>query len=284
MNMQNGISGWLVRHAAASMAPSLAQRLEEEWLADLQTRRHHASRLLFALGCCWAAQTIAREFPAGAIAANAAGATATAVAFSPHGPHRWSQRPGAMFVIVAFHLVVIYAFAMVFNTPPRKIEPPAIKGGILTTPEPTRPPLPRPKVQLAETQFVAPLVHDHFSFPQESTSITFTEPPNATGSGPRTDIIRVPGGPGAGFPTAEDHYPAAAKRLGEQGSTSVRVCVDASGRLTELPTVAQSAGSPRLDAGALQLAQAGSGHYRSAKENGRAVTSCFAFRVTFRLQ
>ena len=40
-------------------------------------------------------------------------------------------------------------------------------------------------------------------------------------------------------------------------------------------------GSARLDAGALQLAKAGSGHYRPTLEDGKAVNSCYSFRVRF---
>jgi hypothetical protein len=55
------------------------------------------------------------------------------------------------------------------------------------------------------------------------------------------------------------------------------------GRLTGEPSVAQSSGSVRLDDGALKLARAGSGHYRATTEDGRAVDSCYPFRITFAL-
>jgi hypothetical protein len=49
------------------------------------------------------------------------------------------------------------------------------------------------------------------------------------------------------------------------------------------PTVAQSSGIPRLDAAALKLAKAGGGHYRPSTENGQPVSSCYAYRIRFRL-
>jgi TonB family protein len=61
----------------------------------------------------------------------------------------------------------------------------------------------------------------------------------------------------------------------------VQVCVDANGRLTSQPAITQSSGSARLDEGALTLARAGSGHYRATTEDGRAVSSCFPFRIRF---
>jgi len=64
----------------------------------------------------------------------------------------------------------------------------------------------------------------------------------------------------------------------------VRVCVDDRGRLAAQPTIARSSGSARLDDGALKLARAGSGHYRSSTEDGRPVPSCYPFRITFALR
>ena len=91
------------------------------------------------------------------------------------------------------------------------------------------------------------------------------------------------GGPGKGFPNTEDYYPPAARRLNETGTATIRVCVNSMGRLTGEPSVAQSSGSVRLDNGALKLARAGSGHYGATTEDGRAVDSCYPFRITFAL-
>src|SRR5262249_35449870 len=146
-------------------------------------------------------------------------------------------------------------------------------------------PPPPLKVHLKETSVDVLPLDNHFVFSTETQPISLSPgTPNMGDERQDVEKIRVPGGPGTGFPTAAEHYPGPAKWLGEQGSAPVRVCVDPSGKLREAPTVAQSTGSPRLDAGAIELAWAGSGHYRPAKENGRAVASCFAFKVTFRLQ
>jgi hypothetical protein len=40
-----GVSHWLIHHAACHAPPSFAQRLEEEWLADLAERPSAMSRL-----------------------------------------------------------------------------------------------------------------------------------------------------------------------------------------------------------------------------------------------
>jgi hypothetical protein len=40
----------------------------------------------------------------------------------------------------------------------------------------------------------------------------------------------------------------------------------------------------RLDEGALKLAKAGSGHYRTTTENGRPVSFCYPLNVRFQLR
>jgi hypothetical protein len=49
-----GVTRWLIQHAARRAPESLSARLEEEWLADWESRFSALSRLLLALGCCWA--------------------------------------------------------------------------------------------------------------------------------------------------------------------------------------------------------------------------------------
>jgi TonB family protein len=99
-----------------------------------------------------------------------------------------------------------------------------------------------------------------------------------------TPVKRVPGGPGSGFPSTADFYPPLSRSVGETGVTAVQVCVDAHGRLTADPKIWESSGSARLDAGALALAMAGSGHYRSTTEDGQPVTACYRYRIRFALR
>jgi hypothetical protein len=96
--------------------------------------------------------------------------------------------------------------------------------------------------------------------------------------------VRVAGGPGSGFPDADDYYPSLSKTLNEQGIATVNVCVDGHGRLTAEPAIVAGTHSKRLDAGALELARAGSGHYRPTLEDGLPVAACYSFRVRFQLR
>jgi TonB family protein len=97
------------------------------------------------------------------------------------------------------------------------------------------------------------------------------------------DGERKPPRPGAGFPNSELYYPADAKRDGVQGAAVIHFCVDRVGNLTEPPTIDSSSGSDQLDAAAVNVATAGSGHYTPALEKGVAVAGCGRFRVAFEL-
>src|SRR5262249_18796783 len=101
---------------------------------------------------------------------------------------------------------------------------------------------------------------------------------------PARQAIRIVGGPGAGFPVTDDFYPEAARRNGEHGAATVRVCVDSKGGLTAMPVIAQSSGTRLLDEGALRLAKAASGHYRPTTEEGHAISDCYPYRIRFELR
>jgi len=302
--------GWLDRccrrliHGAARKAPAtLSERLEEEWQADLATRRSAASRLRFALGCCWATRVIAREHFAPLPAANAALSAkswGSKLAFLNFGPQSrlLSRRSIALMVVVCLHVGVFYALmsGLAYNI--TKVIPAVMQTQIIDEPHPrdVLPPLPPPSLTVpsvkSENLFL-PLHSIPIQEPPDKADVALppsqTEPlSSANGemsSPPTTHVVsRVQGGPGQGFPNPDEYYPMVARHLQEEGVATVRVCVDPRGRLTSDPTTVESTGSARLDAGALQLARAGSGHYRSSLEDGKAVNSCYSFRVRFQLK
>jgi hypothetical protein len=59
--MADWIAQRVIGYAARRVPGPLSERLEEEWLADLATRRGPILRLGFAIGCGWAANMIAHE-------------------------------------------------------------------------------------------------------------------------------------------------------------------------------------------------------------------------------
>lgn len=279
------LATWLITRAARQAPPELAARLEEEWLADLATRRTATAQLLFALGCGWATQVITHDsLVFGTHARGVLGGQGTLTAFAPSQLAPGSNRSTVVMLVLALHVVVIYAFVTGIIRVPQPDEP----GPLVVSVDPVQskpPPLPPgPRIDL--TGQFNPKPFDpgpiEISVPAENPP----EPgPGRTGTAgnPAHAIVRVAGGPGVGFPNAEIFYPPAAIREGQSGAVGVRVCVDERGRLVGDPAIADSSGYARLDQGALALARAGSGHYRSTTEGGRPVNGCFAYRVRFRL-
>lgn len=273
----------LVRGAARQAPASLAERLEEEWLADLAARRGALARLRFALGCWRATRVIALELgvPVGTTA-TAGGKNAALLAESaPFLP----RRTVAVVLIGALHTLVIIGLAagigetiikptehrtqasFLPNEVRHSTSPPAFGGPAF--------------VRVAPKVPEVPLIPHTGDEPAAAASVTAVGPSTVPVT-PR--ITRVMGGPAQGFPNTADFYPATSIRLDERGVATVRVCVNEAGRLTAEPAIAQSSGSPRLDAGALRLAKAGSGHYGPTTEDGRPVSSCYSFAVRFQLQ
>ncbi len=279
---------WLIRQAARHAPPSLSERLTEEWLADLAGRHGRWPRLRLALGCCWATRVIAYEYTAPALATSAcAAATRTVTVGARHGVSFFSRRIIALVLIACVHGIVLLALESGLVTGTLGTIPERMTGVVLPELQPREIPRPPPRPDLAPVRVEIPAPDLVLETPSAVDAIAGVVPeqsPTATSPTlPTPAVPRVPGGPAAGFPNAEEYYPAASKRLGEAGVAAVRVCVDGHGQLGADPTIAQSSGSPRLDDAALRLARAGSGHYRPATEDSRPVSSCFAFRIRFAL-
>jgi periplasmic protein TonB len=278
------VSQWLVRRAASAAPPALGARLEEEWLSDLATRPSVFSRLRFALGCYWATMVIAHE--------RRAAVPVTSTAAGPNflgDAGCFSRRSLTLLLVVALHVALFFALMNGLVTKVHKIiEQPIIPKFIDHVPPTDLPPPPRPALT-NWTMIDIPPPDNPPVAPEDNTvdvkpDVHNLVPQPPTPPSPPRAVNRVPGGPGNGFPNTDEFYPSISKWKLEQGIATVRVCVDTNGRLTAAPTTVERSGSARLDAGALQLAKAGSGHYRPTLEDGKSVNSCYSFRVRFELR
>ena len=281
------LASWLIRRAARQALPGLVSRLEEEWLADLSAQSGLLAQVRFALGCCWATQVIAHDpIVFGATARGTVAGHGTLAAFAPGELSPGSSRSTVVMLVLALHVAVIYAFLTgLIHTPGPAASPPPIQGTIFSDPKPTTTPPPGPKVHIEHWHTVDPVYHPNYALPPlTGESVESEQVPNKITSVQAHHTIRILGGPGAGFPDTSIYYPPASRRAEETGAVAVRVCVDDHGRLAGDPTIADSSRNPRLDGGALALARAGSGHYRSTTEDGRPVSSCYAFRVRFQMR
>jgi periplasmic protein TonB len=293
LGRDEGLAGWLIQRAARNAPPSLSERLEEEWLADLGERQGRLARLRFGLGCCWATKVIALEYSAPQVPATAS-ATGNKImtAYVQHDSTFFSRRTTVFVLIVGLHVVMIYALMNGLVGRFGEATPQPMQAVVLQAPQTHDEPLPLPtdpkflppkvpKVPPTEIDIAVP------SDPEDTIGVEAGPPPPEHRLSPPTVqkvIARVLGGPGKGFPSTDDYYPPAAIRMGEAGTSAVQVCVDAKGRLTADPTIARSSGIARLDEGALKLAKAGSGHYRATTEDGVPVSSCYAYSIKFQFK
>ena len=283
----HGFSERLVRHAAGSAPAHLRERLEEEWLADLQARHGRLSRLRFAVGCGWASRVIAVEHPKLALA-NAGHGRVPMGAPPPGG---FTRRTSSLVVVLGLHAGIFYAAWS--NLSQTQKSPPVPPLNIKDIPAPAREPF-RPDDAVDLTQIRLTNIHEPTEFPFEKLPpVTWGDSPPEGDLGRPLDppiepvqhvAVRVTGAPAAGFPNVDDFYPATSIRTNEQGTVAVRVCVNQHGRLDGDASVLQSSGSVNLDAAALKVARAGSGHYRPTTEDGRAVASCFAYALRFQIR
>ena len=201
-------------------------------------------------------------------------------------------RRGVVFLaIVALHVFIAWALATGLARRAIELVAPPIQTEIVeeVKKEDQPPPPPPPQMERPPVEIPPPDVAIEAPVEAQTTAIQDVTdkpvpkaPPPPPPPAPKRNLVAPK--PGKNFPTAEEYYPPASKRLGEEGSANVHVCVGPNGKLTEDPTLAQTPGSARLDDGALKLAKAASGHYQPGTEDGTPTTSCTVFKIKFELR
>src|SRR5215469_16022648 len=201
-------------------------------------------------------------------------------------------RRGIVFLtIVALHVFIAWALATGLARRAIELVAPPIQTEVVEEVKKEDQPPPPPPPQMERPPVEIPPPDVAIEVPQETQTTAIVDvtdkpvpkappPPPA----PVAKKVQVAPRPGKGFPSSEDYYPPASKRLGEEGSANIHVCVGPNGKLTEDPTLAQTSGFPRLDEGAVKLAKAASGHYQPATEDGQPVAACTVFKIKFELR
>ncbi|MBV8783317.1 MAG: TonB family protein [Gammaproteobacteria bacterium] len=197
----------------------------------------------------------------------------------------FTRRGAVVGVILALHVFIAWALATGLASRALEAIAPPIQTVIETETHKEAPPPPPPPPQFERPPVEIPPTDTIVELPAApaATAITnVTTRPQAPAA-PRPASNGTPPHPAKNFPATEDYYPAASKRLNEEGSSVVRACVAPSGKLSEPPTIQTSSGSARLDEGALNLAKAG--RYVAGTEDGKTpIQACFSFRITFKMQ
>jgi TonB family protein len=297
-SMQTGLDGvthWLIQHAARRAPESLSSRLEEEWLADLESRTSAFPRLRFAVGCCWATMVIVNDYARSRVPAASSAAVARGfITLVDRNFGYFSLRSGTLFLIAGLHAALFYGLITTLSHTHELVPPPNLQNNPVNPVPPERFPPPQPPgTEIKDWTIHVPtfvvdvplnisVESDVVAQPTEKSPEPYSTPPPA--ETPTHVVQQLVGGPGAGFPDTADFYPSLSIHLGEEGISTVRVCVDAKGRLTSEPIILKGSGNGRLDEGALKLARAGSGHYRATTEDGQPVISCYPLGIRFQLK
>src|SRR5262245_6147534 len=204
-----------------------------------------------------------------------------------HDSQYATRRATIFAVILGLHVLVLWVVASGLARRIVETVAPPIETSLIeevqerdTPPPPPPPEFERPPVEVPPPDVAIDIPVDT----AQSTAITdVTDKPVPRAPPPPPPPKNVKKASlGKNFPNSEDYYPAAAKRLGEEGSPTVKVCIGPNGKLTEEPTIAASSGNARLDEGAIKLAKAG--RYVAGSVDGVPSTDCLSFRVKFELK
>lgn len=190
--------------------------------------------------------------------------------------------------ILALHVAAAYFLATgLIRSMGPKDEPSALTARFLPDALPQPPQTPAvPRVVLAPQRFTAPR-------PDEMPAVTPVEvvdqrsPTATTGEDPgpgdvatAADPIRLIGR--NQLPAAEEYYPAQLRRLGVEGVSYVRVCVDANGLRQGDPAIEQPSEYAQFDAAAVNLAR--HGRFARSMQGSQPVSNCHHFRIWFRMR
>ncbi|MFM8517403.1 MAG: energy transducer TonB [Nevskiaceae bacterium] len=187
--------------------------------------------------------------------------------------------------IVGFHLLLVYGLVSGLARKVVEVVAPPLVTDIIEEikPEDKPPPPPPPQMERPPVQVPPPDVV--IDIPMESSTTAISNVTDKAVAPPAPAPVVVASSPAkiGRMPSSEDYYPAASKRAEEQGSTTVKVCVDSKGKIIGNPSVVTSSGFERLDEGAVKLARAG--RYQPGTTGGQPqAESCVSFRVKFEIK
>ncbi|HYM41883.1 MAG TPA: energy transducer TonB [Steroidobacteraceae bacterium] len=197
-----------------------------------------------------------------------------------------TRRGAVLVAIIALHVFIGWALATGLARRAIEVIAPPLQTQIVeeVKKEEAPPPPPPPQFERPPVEVPPPDVTINMPVEENTTAIRVT--PTVVRAAPPPVAARPATGIkfAKNFPSSDEYYPDASRRLEEQGITTVRACVGPDNRLTEEPSVVKTSGSARLDGGAVRLAKAGSGKYIAATEDGKPITSCVNFNVKFQLR
>jgi len=197
----------------------------------------------------------------------------------------FTRRTVVLGAIVALHIAIIWVLATGLATRAIQMVAPPIQTSIVQQTKQTvkPPPPPPPQLQRQEVEVPPPVVN--INVPQESQThaITVVKRVVRAAPAPAPERITPLAAIARDFPSTDEYYPDASRRLGEQGTALVKLCIGAGGKVVGDPSIQKTSGSSRLDEAAVRYAKATSGHFQPETRNGVPVTVCTALPIKFQL-
>jgi protein TonB len=196
-----------------------------------------------------------------------------------------TRRTVVLAAIIVLHLLIAWVLATGLAQRAIQMVAPPIKTTIIKQTKKTVKPPPPPPPQLQQQQVQVPPPVIQINVPQASQTRAITIVKHVVRAAPAPAPVRVTPlrAIARDFPQPDSYYPDAARRLSEQGTALVKLCIGAGGRVVGQPTIEKSSGSPRLDRAAIRYARATSGHFQPETRNGVPVTVCTALPIKFQL-
>ena len=159
-----------------------------------------------------------------------------------HKTHNFFSRRAIVFVAIAgLHVFIAWMFASGLARQVLETVAPPIQTDLIeeieereTPPPPPPPEFERPPVEVPPPEVSIDIPVDTATT-TAITDVTDRPVPMAPPPPPPPRNVKK-ATMGKNFPNSEDYYPAASKRLGENGATAVKVCIGPNGRLTEEPS------------------------------------------------
>jgi protein TonB len=204
-----------------------------------------------------------------------------------HDTDFFTRRTAVLAAIIALHVFILWALATGLARKAIEVLAPPIQTDIVQEEKNKAEPPPPPPPELRKEVVEVPPPDINIAMPEvgpSTTAITarVAEAPKAAPVA-KAAVAGTAIGLGKGFPNVDDYYPDASRRLGEEGLVVVDICVGADGKLTEPPKVGKTSGHERLDQAAVKVAQVGSGRFKPATEEGKAITKCTQLPIRFKL-
>jgi protein TonB len=196
-----------------------------------------------------------------------------------------SKRTVVLIAILGLHAFIGWAFISGFvnkiaNNIAKDVQVSLIKD---QQAKDTPPPPPKPRLDLPPPVSVpTPIVN--INIPLEAPPIiTTNRPPPPAPPPPRAVAVAATPVTTVRLPECnEDYYPAQAKRLEQEGSVTVKVCVNAANKIEGPIEVVTSSGFPLLDEAAGKCIS--QGRYKAGTIEGKPATTCKQLKLTYKLK